>query len=363
MLLRDLLPLLNDIAPLRDAESWDNVGLIVGDPGQTITRALLTIDYTPQVAAEAQREQCDLVIAYHPPLFQAVKRLTARDPIFDAVRRGVALYSPHTALDVADGGTNDLLADILGLQDRQPLRLIQPLARNHKLTTFVPEEHLEKVANALFDAGAGRIGNYTRCSFRSEGTGTFMGDESTHPTVGEPGVFEQAREVKLETLCPVALVPEILAALRRSHPYEEPAFDLIQLAAPNEKLGQGRIGNLVPSVPLPILLERIKAELGLSHVLVAGPTDPEITRAAVLAGAGREHLKDAIAQGAQLYLTGEIPHHDALTAAKAGVTVVATLHSNSERATLKRLRDRLAEATRAVPFLISSVDRDPFQIL
>jgi hypothetical protein len=275
----------------------------------------------------------------------------------------VALYSPHTALDVADGGTNDLLADILGLQDRQPLRLIEPKARNHKLTTFVPEDALERVANALFEAGAGRIGNYTRCSFRSDGVGTFMGDETTHPTVGKAGVFEQAREVKLETLCPIARVPEILAALRHSHPYEEPAFDLIQLAAPNEKLGQGRIGNIVPGASLPELLVRIKRELSLSHLLVAGSTDVEVTRAAVLAGAGREHLKDAIAQGAQLYLTGEIPHHDALAAAKAGVTVVATLHSNSERATLKRLRDRLAEATAAVPFLISSVDRDPFQIL
>jgi putative NIF3 family GTP cyclohydrolase 1 type 2 len=232
MLLRDLLKVLEEIAPTRDAESWDNVGLLVGDPGQAVTKALLAIDYTPGVAEEAKREGCDLVIAYHPPLFSAIKRLTAPDPIFDAIRRGVALYSPHTALDVADGGTNDLLADILGLQDRQPLRLIEPKARNHKLTTFVPEEHLERVANALFEAGA-----------------------------------------------------------------------------------------------------------------------------------GREHLKDAIAQRAKLYLTGEIPHHEALAAAKAGMTVVATLHSNSERATLKRLRDRLAEATGAVPFLISSVDRDPFQIL
>jgi dinuclear metal center YbgI/SA1388 family protein len=362
MLLRDLLKILDEIAPTRDAESWDNVGLLVGDPAQSVSKALLTIDYTPEVAAEAQREQCDLVISYHPPLFAAIKRLTAPDPIFDAIRRGVALYSPHTALDVADGGTNDLLADILGLQDRQPLRLIEPKARNHKLTTFVPEEALEKVANALFEAGAGRIGNYTRCSFRSEGTGTFEGDRTTHPTVGKAGVFERAREIKLETLCPIARVPEILAALRNSHPYEEPAFDLIQLAAPNEKLGQGRIGNM-PATPLPTLLTRIKKELALSHLLVAGPTDPTITRAAVLAGAGREHLKDAIAQRAQLYLTGEIPHHDALNAAKAGLTVVATLHSNSERATLKRLRDRLAEATRAVPFLISSVDRDPFQVV
>lgn len=362
MILRDLLNILDQIAPTRYAEAWDNVGLLVGDPEQSITRAILTIDYTLEVAAEAKREQCDLVISYHPPIFQPVKRLTAPNLMFDAIRRGVAVYSPHTALDVAEGGTNDLLADVLGLRDRQPLRLVEPRARHHKLTTFVPENVVERVATALFDVGAGRIGDYTRCSFRSAGTGTFMGDATTHPTVGKPGVFEEASEVKLETLCPIDRLPEILAALRRAHPYEEPAFDLVQLAAPPETVGQGRIGDL-DATPLPELIQRIKRELSLSHVLVAGPSDAIINRAAVLAGAGREHLKDAIDNGAQLYLTGEIPHHDALAAAKAGVSVVATLHSNSERATLKRLRDRLAEATREVGFLISSVDRDPFQVL
>ena len=362
MLLRDLLALLEDIAPTRYAEAWDNVGLLAGDPDQDVSRVLLTIDYTAAVAAEARRERSDFVIAYHPPIFQPIKRLVAGDVLYNAIRDGVAIYSPHTALDVAPGGTNDLLADILGLTDRQPLRFIEPKAREHKFTTFVPENAVEKVAQALFDAGAGRIGHYTRCSFRTPGTGTFMGDETTHPTVGKPGVLEEAPEIKLETLCPIARLPEILQALRQSHPYEEPAFDLVQLAAPLEKLGQGRIGNL-PATALPVLLTKIKQELSLPHLLVAGPSDPTITRAAVLAGAGREHLKDAIAQGAQLYLTGEIRHHEALAAAQAGLTVVATLHSNSERASLKRLRDRLAQATRAVPFRISSVDRDPFQIL
>jgi dinuclear metal center YbgI/SA1388 family protein len=391
MILRDLLGLLDSIAPLRYAESWDNVGLIVGDPIQRVSRAMLAIDYTPDVAAEARRAGCDLVIAYHPPIFAPVKKLTAPALMYDAIRHGVAVYSPHTALDVADGGTNDLLADVLGLVDRQPLRLIEPKSREHKLTTFVPADAVERVADALFAAGAGRIGNYTRCSFRTAGTGTFLGDEKSNPTVGEAGKFERAEEVKLETLCPINRLPEVLAALRASHPYEEPAFDLIQLAAPQEKLGQGRIGNM-PETALPILLERIKADLGLSHLLVAGmglaaeeaasvssiaptstlaeftdapipPPARTITRAAVLAGAGREHVKDAIAQGAQLYLTGEIPHHDALAAAAAGMVVVATLHSNSERASLRLLRDRLAALTAEIPFLLSTADRDPFAIL
>ena len=362
MLLSDLVAMMEELAPTRLAESWDNVGLIAGNPGQAVSKVMLTIDYTPEVAREAAGQGVDCVIAYHPPLFQPVKRLTAPDVVYDAIRRGVALYSPHTALDVASGGTNDLLADVLGLENRQPLRLIEPRAREFKLVTFVPEDDLEKVAGALFAAGAGRIGRYTQCSFRTAGTGTFKGDETTNPAVGEKGVYEKTPEIRVETVCPIARLAEVLAALRASHPYEEPAFDLVQLAAPPDKVGQGRIGDL-PATAIPALLQRIKKELALPYLLVAGSTDQTVNRAAVLAGAGREHLKDAICQGAQFYLTGEIPHHDALAAAKAGVTVVCTLHSNSERATLRRLRDRLAERTRAVPFILSNVDRDPFQIL
>jgi len=371
MLLRQVIDALEDIAPTRYAESWDNVGLLAGDPQQEVTRALLAIDFTPAVAEEARAANADLIIAYHPPIFSPVKRLLAGDVLYDAIRQGVAIYSPHTALDVADGGTNDLLADLLGLEDRQPLRFIEPKAREHKFTTFVPPDALTRVADALFAAGAGGIGRYTRCSFRTPGTGTFMGDQTTNPAIGTPGVYEETPEIKLEMLCPIDRVPQVLAALRKSHPYEEPAFDLVHLAAPVEKLGQGRIGKLATPTPLPELLDRIKKGLAINHLLVSpaslptspSPHPPTISKAAVLAGAGREHLKDAIAQNAQLYLTGEIPHHDALAAAKAGVTVVATLHSNSERATLKRLRDRLTEKAPALTCTLSTLDRDPFQIL
>src|SRR5258706_8857676 len=159
MILRDLLQILEEIAPTRYAEAWDNVGLLAGDPDQQISRAMLAIDYTQEVAAEALREQCDFIIAYHPPIFSPVKRMLAGDVLYDAIRRGVAIYSPHTALDVAPGCTNDLLADILGLTDRQPLRFIEPKAREHKFTTFVPEEAVERVADALYPPRAGGIGS------------------------------------------------------------------------------------------------------------------------------------------------------------------------------------------------------------
>jgi dinuclear metal center YbgI/SA1388 family protein len=362
MRLNDLLCVLSDIAPLSLAESWDNVGLLVGDPDQDVSRCLLTIDYTPQVAAEARGLGCDFIVAYHPPVFEGLKRITAPSPIFAAIRAGVAIYSPHTALDVADGGTNDLLAEMLGLQDVTPLRLVETKARDYKLVTFVPEAHADKVATALFDAGAGRIGNYTCCSFRSPGTGTFFGDESTNPTVGEKGKLERSAEQKIETVLPIARLSQALKALYASHPYEEPAFDLVQLAAPPSKAGQGRVGTLPRPTDRAELFARIKTGLGLSHLLIAGPTDGKVHRCAVLAGAGREHLSDALAQNADLYLTGEIPHHDALRAAAAGMTVVATLHSNTERASLKRLADRITAKLPTLPVHLSKQDRDPFTI-
>jgi dinuclear metal center YbgI/SA1388 family protein len=361
MELSRIVEAMEKIAPTRLAEEWDNVGLLAGDPKQAVSRAMLTIDYTDSVAREAEREGCELIIAYHPPIFHAMKRLTAGSLIFDAVRRGVAIYSPHTALDVAEGGTNDMLADAMGMEDRQPLRMIQPKASQYKLVTFVPEKEVEKVSNALFAAGAGRIGEYSSCSFRIPGTGTFFGEAGTNPAVGQSGRLERAEEIRIETVVSISKIEDVIRALRQSHPYEEPAFDLNQLAAPPEGVGQGRIGK-INSGSRADVIERIKRELKLNHVLVAGPSDGKIERAAVCAGACHEFVADAIAQKADLFLTGELRHHDALEAARAGMTVVCTLHTNSERTVLPRLKDRLGKELPELSVMISSVDADPFAI-
>jgi dinuclear metal center YbgI/SA1388 family protein len=366
MKLQELMDAMEEIAPTRNAESWDNVGLLVGDPDQDVARAMLAIDYTPDVAQEAAADRCDAVIAYHPPIFQPVKRITARGPsdlVHDAIRRGVAIYSPHTALDVADGGTNDVLADVLGLTDRSPLKLAaETKASQYKLVTFVPEDAVARVSEALFAAGAGRIGNYKWCSFRSPGMGTFFGEEGTNPTVGQSGRLETAAEVRVETVVPVARIEQAIRALRQSHPYEEPAFDLNQLAAPPEGVGIGRIGTLEQPVGRVELFERIKQGLEIGHLLVAGPTEGNVTRAGVCAGACGDLLYQAISQRADLYLTGEMRHHDAIKAARAGVTVVCTLHSNSERLALRRLKSRLEAALPNLPVIPSRTDRDPFSV-
>lgn len=359
MKLSDLTAHLESIAPTQYAEHWDNVGLLVGDPDQEVSNAMLCIDYTPAVAEEAKREGADLVIAYHPPIFKPIARVEGL--VLDAAKRGVAIYSPHTALDVADGGTNDVLADILELVDRQPLKVPEPKATDLKLVTFVPEAHADAVARALFHAGAGWIGNYSCCSFRTEGTGTFLGEAGSSPKVGQAGKLERVAEIKIETIVPLRKLATVVAALRASHPYEEPAFDLVQLAAAPVTRGIGRVGRFDQPIDRPAAITRIKRGLGLDHLLVAGPMDGSVHSAAVCAGAC-DLLNEAIARKVDLFLTGEMRHHDALRAAQSGITVVCALHSNSERVTLSRLADRLTKLCPSIPFAVSQADRDPFAV-
>lgn len=359
MHVRDLVAAMDQIAPLRDAETWDNVGLILGDPDEKLRRVLLCIDLTLPVIEEAVRLRCEAVVAYHPPLFKDMRRLNAGEPAFEAVRRGIAVFSPHTALDVADGGTNDVLADLLGLKQREPLRL-SPAGEDLKLVTFVPTAALEKVADALFAAGAGKVGDYRECSFQVSGTGTFFGEEGAKPAVGRKGRRESVEEVRLETLVPAGCAEAVVSALRAAHPYEEPAFDLLKRALPPRAMGLGRIGDFSEKTTRRALLARIKRKLGVRSVLVAGPTDGGVKRAAVCAGSCGDLMDDAAARGAELYLTGELKHHDALRAARLGMTVVCVLHSNSERAALKPLRARLADLLKGVDVRLSERDRDPF---
>lgn len=361
MKLADLIASFERIAPTSFAEAWDNVGLLTGDPEQGVNTVLLTIDLTREVLAEALSLGADVIYAYHPPLFKPVKNLYAGNVVFEAIRRSVAIYSPHTALDVATGGTNDCLADALKLENRKPLRRLTPTERDLKLVVFVPTGSVEDVSQALFAAGAGVVGQYSHCSFRTEGEGTFFGGAGTTPTVGERGRLEVVKEVKLELLVPMAKLDHVLAALRATHPYEEPAFDLVRLRAPPPSLGIGRVGTIAPR-SLASCVDVLKRHVGVAHALVSGDPGRVISNVAVAAGSGGDLLQDAISQGAELLVTGELSHHSALAAQTAGLAVVCLLHSNSERRALEMVASRLGVAVPGVSFAQSRADRDPFVV-
>lgn len=355
----ELVGAMESIAPTRLAAEWDNVGLLVGDPGQAVAHLMLAIDCTRPVLQEARDRGCDAIVAYHPPIFAPQKRFVAGSIAFEAARAGLAIYTPHTALDVAEGGTNDVLANALWMTARAALRSALPRDPELKLVTFVPESHVEAVGQAVFAAGAGRIGKYSSCSFRAAGTGTFFGEQGASPVVGQAGKLEAAPEVRLETVVPAGRVEAVVWALRAAHPYEEPAFDLVRLAATPGNRGFGCVGAVGPA-SVAALVDRVKRALDVEHVLLAGPTDREVTRAAVCAGSGAELVPDAIATGATLLLTGELRHHDALRAVDAGLAVVCTRHSTSERAALVGLERRLVALLPGVTVSRSREDRDPF---
>jgi dinuclear metal center YbgI/SA1388 family protein len=371
----DLCAAMDRLAPLRLAESWDNVGLLVGDEADDLTpaRVLLTIDATVAVIDEAIEAECAAIVAYHPPLFASMKRVVAPSIAHRLSRSGLSVYSPHTALDAASGGTNDALADLVGMTDRRPLRAAATPAASGgreagslRLVTFVPAEAADKVAEALFAAGAGRIGAYRECSFRGLGEGTFFGEEGTAPRVGQAQRRETVREVKLETTLPESLALAVVQALRAAHPYEEPAFDLLRRenveARPRyvRALGQGRIGAVAGDRR--DVLARVQRGIarGTGGLLVAGPREGAARTVAVLAGSAGELLHEALDQGADVVLTGEVRHHDALAAAARGATVICTLHSNSERLALPSLADRLREELPGLEVLQSRRDADPF---
>jgi dinuclear metal center YbgI/SA1388 family protein len=364
-----LVKAMETIAPPWAAEEWDNVGLQTGDPRWTVSRILLTIDLTWPVLEEAVRGGFDAIVAYHPPIFRAVKRLVcdrtdSAGLAVEALSRKIAIYSPHTALDAAPGGTNDTVAKICGLEEVQPIKPTSQGGPRCKLVTFVPPADVDRLAEALFDAGAGRIGDYEKCSFRLGGEGTFFGAEATAPVVGRKGRLEHVQEIRLEAVLPRSRLADVTAALRRAHPYEEPAFDVYPLEPVRDRrIGQGRIGRFAKATTLTGLARLLARKIGARHISAVGLGNRPLRRGIVWVGAAGSEPLDAVGgrcKPGDVVVTGEIRHHDALRYARHDVAALAIGHWISERPVLKPLAKRLATLLPGVEVAVSRADRDPF---
>ncbi|MHC5086171.1 MAG: Nif3-like dinuclear metal center hexameric protein [Planctomycetota bacterium] len=365
MKIKEIARAVEEIAPLGLAQDWDNVGLLVGDPVKNIKNILLTIDTTQAVFTEAKAQKIDLILAYHPIIWNGLKRVTTEGEtahIYELIKSGISVFCIHTALDVAAGGVNDALADILGIENTKPIGDIvaDPAGPQYKIITFVPQNDVNKVANALYVAGAGAIGNYSHCGFQSDGIGTFKPLAGSNPTIGKRGKVETVSEIKLETVVPSDKVAGVLAALRASHPYETPAFDVFQHCDIENKIGLGRIGNLKKPLSMQKAIANIKAATGCKAVGIVGPAKRTIQKAAVCAGSCGKILNTVIAAESDLYLTGELKHHQALAAQEAGLTCICLSHTVSERFALKNLAKQLKKRLKKVTIRISQKDRDPF---
>jgi dinuclear metal center YbgI/SA1388 family protein len=353
---------LERIAPPALAAEWDNVGLLLGESTAEVRRMMTCLTVTPDSAAEAVAEGADLVATHHPILFRSVKRLTDATAegrmVLALARANIAVYSPHTAFDDADGGINDLLARRLGLIEVGPLRR-REAGRSCKIVVFTPEKDLERVSEAMFAAGAGHIGQYSECSYRLIGTGTFLGSDAANPTVGQKGRREQVGEWRLEAVCPESDVNAVLTAVRRAHSYEEAAFDVYPLRPSASPQGVGRIGVLPEALSLCSFAELVKKTLNAGPVQWVGEAEREVRRVAIVCGAGGELLPDAVRGGAHVLLTGEARFHDTLAAQAQGLALVLPGHYATERCGIEDLADRLKAEWPDAAVWASRRERDP----
>jgi len=361
----DFCRLMDEIAPPALAQDWDNVGLVAGDPAAPANRVLLCIDLTPEVAAEALKKKVDVVMAYHPPIFKPMTTLRADSSgtdavVFKCIANGIAIYSTHTALDAADGGTNDVIAGLCGIEKTESLEFVPaPQRRESKIVVFVPTAEVETTADAMFEAGAGHIGDYSKCSYRLAGQGSFLGGDSTNPTIGQRGRMEFVDEVRLEMVVPNGAIPRVVAAMVGAHSYEEPAYDIYPLTPPPVR-GIGRAGQLPKATPLKKLAQSLKRKTSATCVQIVGDSEAEVSRAVIVVGAaGSLPFKAGLGPG-DVIITGEIRHHDALTIRRHGCAAIALGHWASERPTLAVLVERLKPQLRGMIITVSANDTDPF---
>ncbi len=312
MKIEDIINTLERIAPLSYQENYDNAGLITGHKNTECTGIICALDATEVVITEAAKQGCNLVVAHHPIIFNGLKKINGKNYVEKAViasiKNEVAIYATHTNLDNVASGVNKQIEDKLGLIN---CRILVPKQRAlMKLYTFAPINYGEKIRCAIFNAGGGEIGNYSECSFNAEGTGTFKGDIGTTPFVGEPGMRHEEKEIKIEVIFPAYLKSNILSAMIKAHPYEEVAFDVINLANEFQNVGSGLIGELPEEIDEEKFLQKIKEAFKLSVIRHTNLLGKPVNKIALCGGAGSFLIDNAIEAGADFFITSDIKYYE-----------------------------------------------------
>jgi dinuclear metal center YbgI/SA1388 family protein len=360
--LAQVVEALEQLYPSSLAEPWDAVGLVCGDPAAAVHKVLFAVDPVEVVAQEAVDLGCQLLVTHHPLYLGGTTSVAADDPKGRVVHRlissGCGLLVAHTNADRAEGGVNDALAGVFQLRDCAPL--VPATEEVDRLVAFVPPAHADQVRDAVFAAGAGAIGSYDRCSWSTAGTGQFRPLPGAQPAVGEVGATEQVEEVRLETVVPRQLRAQVLAALRAAHPYETPAFDVIELAALPSRAGLGRVGDLPEPMTLAALTDRVAEVLPPTAwgVRSAGDPQAQVRRLAVCGGAGDDLMGAARAAGADAFLTSDLRHHRS-SERPAGLALLDAAHWATEWPWLAVAAEALARVVN-VETVVSTTCTDPW---
>lgn len=344
MQIQDITSFLETMAPLGLQEGYDNAGLLTGNAAWECTGIITALDATEEVVLEAIEKNCNLIVAHHPIIFGGLKKINGKNyvekSVIAAIKNDIAIYAIHTNLDNIMEGVNGKMADLLGLQKRQILQPKKNILK--KLFTYVPIAQAEQVREAIFAAGGGKIGKYSECSFNTPGEGTFKGEEGTVPFVGTPGKRHRENEVKIELVFPSWLERDIYSALIKAHPYEEVAYDIIDLDNMHQEVGSGMLGELEVPVSEAEFLTVLTRTFELSVIKHTPFTGKMVKKVALCGGAGSFLIKAAIASGADLYVTGDVKYHEFFDA--DGKLVIADIgHYESERYTIELLFGKLRE--------------------
>jgi dinuclear metal center YbgI/SA1388 family protein len=362
-LVRDICTAIEEWAPRGLAFEGDRIGLSIGDPDWEASRVLVALTITPEVAQTAIRKKANLIVSHHPVIWDPLSALRTDVPhtrmCIELAAARVACFAAHTNLDVAPGGVNDTLATLLDLVNCKPLFPL-PHSGMVKLVTFVPETHLSDVRKAVCDAGAGVVGEYTHCTFSAAGVGTFRPSEEASPYSGERHRLNEEPERRFEVLVPKGRIPSVVNALLQAHPYEEVAYDLVQLENKDTSVGLGVRGKLRKPMSMRALAQHVRAALGLSSVRCVGDLQKQVRTVAVLGGGGGSKVRE-IPADIDAFVTGDVGYHDALAAQEQGLAVIDAGHAGTENCIVPVLARFLKKRFRSLRVL-TYAEREVFRL-
>ncbi len=357
---KDVALAMEEIAPLAYAEDFDNVGLLVGDYNNEVTEILVTLDTTLEVVEEAIEKNCNLIMSFHPIIFSGLKKLNGKNyvekAVMTAIKNGINIYATHTALDNSKVGVNFKISEQLALLNTKIL--IPKLQTIKQLITYVPTEHAEQLKFALYEAGAGKIGNYDSCGFAIEGEGNYRPTAGANPFIGEIGKLEAVNETRIEVIVPQHLEGDVMNALFKNHPYEEVAYSVISLNNQNNYIGIGMIGELENEMEELDFFNYLKTQMNTPVIRHSKLLNKKIKKVAVLGGSGAFGIKNAISAGADIYITADLKYHDFFTAENK--LVLADIgHFESEQFTKNLITSYLKEKFTNFVVFNSGINTNP----
>ena len=358
--LKDVIHFLESFAPLSLQESYDNAGLITGDVNTEITTVLITLDVTEKVVEEAIQKKAELIVAHHPIIFSGIKKITGKSyverTLIKAIKNDIAIYAAHTNLDSVDRGVNHKICEKLGLQN---CKILQPASNQlKKLVTFIPVKSAGEVREAIFNAGAGNIGNYDSCGFIAEGLGSFRGNENSNPYVGKKGEIHAEKEIRFETIFPGYLQGKIIEALLKVHPYEEVAYDIYPIENKFEKVGMGMTGTFAEPKSEIEFLNQLKSIFNTGVIKHTALKDKPVEKVAVCGGSGSFLLNAAKASGADFFVSGDFKYHQFFDAENK-IVIADIGHFESEQFTKELFYELLTKKFPKFAVRLSEVGTNP----